>query len=104
MTNLKDEFNIDCFVETGTLYGTTAKWASNEFKKVKTIELDNALYHNVLNEYGSIQNIEFIKGRSQEQLRNITTQLRTFIKRSSNSVMICSTARSRCSRTQVTRL
>jgi len=75
MIHLRDEFDIDYFVETGTFYASTARWASNEFKSVKTIELSDELHNNALNKYGNIQNIEFIRGKSQEKLGDITQNL-----------------------------
>jgi hypothetical protein len=75
MTDLKLEFSIDHFIETGTLHGNTSAWASDEFDTVKTIELSDRLYSNVQNEYGHIGNIEFVKGKSQEKLPDIIRNL-----------------------------
>lgn len=75
MTNLKTEFSIDYFIETGTYYGNTSAWASNEFDTVKTIELSDELYSSVQDEYGHIGNIEFVKGKSQERLPDIIQNL-----------------------------
>jgi hypothetical protein len=75
ITHLKAEFRIDYFIETGTFYGKTSAWASNEFDTVKTVELSDELYSNVQEEYGHIGNIEFIKGKSQEKLSNIIQKL-----------------------------
>lgn len=75
MTNLKSEFNIDFFIETGTFYGNSSAWASNEFDTVKTIELSDELYSNVQHKFSHIGNVEVIKGKSQERLPDIIQDL-----------------------------
>jgi hypothetical protein len=75
ITKLRDKCNIDFFIETGTYYGSTAKWASDEFLRVKTIELSDELYNNALKNNKNIKNIDFIKGESQKELPKITRDL-----------------------------
>jgi hypothetical protein len=69
--NIRQEFSITTFVETGTFYGSTAHWASEHFETVITIELDNNIYQEVINEYEDVENIRFVNGKSQEKLEEI---------------------------------
>jgi len=43
VTNLKNEFNLNIGIETGTLCGNTTEWMSDNFEKVHSVEcnLDN---------------------------------------------------------------
>lgn len=41
---LKDKYDLDTFVETGTYIGKTAEWASRHFDNVHTIELNEQYY------------------------------------------------------------
>lgn len=68
---LKDKFQIDNFIETGTFHGGTACWAARKFKKVFTIEFSEKLYSKVIKKYPQINNIEFIFGDSKKVLEEI---------------------------------
>jgi hypothetical protein len=58
--------NLDTFIETGTYYGNTAKWASKYFKKVITIEASKENFHLAQKNLSNINNIELIFGNSVE--------------------------------------
>lgn len=75
MTDIRDEFDVTHFVETGTNVGQTAEWASGEFERVRTIELDRDLYDTALEKRGHIENIDFIRGKSQEKLDDVVPTL-----------------------------
>ena len=71
MREIRDEFDVHHFVETGTNVGETAEWASEQFVHVSTIELDRDLYEEATNTRGHIENIDFIHGTSQEELEHV---------------------------------
>ena len=73
--DIRDEFGITHFIETGTNVGQTAEWASQEFEQVITIEMDDDLHQTALNKRGHIENIDFVKGQSQDKLREIVPEL-----------------------------
>lgn len=75
IVDIRDEFGIDHFVETGTNVGETAEWASEQFDRVTTIELDGDLYDEAIEKRGHVENIEFVKGKSQEELVRIVPEL-----------------------------
>jgi hypothetical protein len=77
IAKLGREFNIDNFVETGTFYGDTAYWASNEFENVNTIELSDELHDHVTEKHGEVKNIDFIKGKSQQELSKVVQEIDT---------------------------
>lgn len=64
LQNLKEIFNINAFIETGTCEGMTAKNAAQVFDQVETIELCKALYDYSRGLWGSYKNIKFHLGDS----------------------------------------
>jgi FkbM family methyltransferase len=73
---LKQEFDLEDFVETGTFQGTSAVWASCHFKRVFTIEANEELWRAARARHGQIANIQFILGNSPEQLAKLLPSLR----------------------------
>ncbi|MEG3841898.1 FkbM family methyltransferase [Microcoleus sp. herbarium14] len=73
---LKDAYNLQGFIETGTNYGGTALWAAQYFQKVITIEAAKAIHEAVVKNYGHLKNIEFVLGNSKEQLEAIVPTLK----------------------------
>lgn len=73
---LKIKHKINYFVETGTLKGKTARWASRYFKKVYTVELNHILWNENLNR-DFTQNIEYIFGDSREILSWVINQIKS---------------------------
>jgi FkbM family methyltransferase len=73
---LKEAYNIQGFIETGTNYGGTALWAAQYFQKVITIEAAKEIYESVANNYAHIQNIQFVLGNSKERLEAIVPTLK----------------------------
>jgi hypothetical protein len=68
---LKEISNINLFIETGTFYGETTKWAAGIFKNVKTIEFSENIFLNTKSTYSYLSNVEFIYGDSRKELRKI---------------------------------
>lgn len=75
IADIREEFDVEYFVETGTNVGQTAEWASEQFDQVVTIEMDADVYEQALDERGHIDNIEFVKGMSQEELEHVVPEL-----------------------------
>lgn len=73
---IKDEFNFDCFIETGTYRATTAIWASTLFKKVYTIEAYKPLYDEVISVRKNYPNVSFIFGNSKEKLEEVLFEVK----------------------------
>lgn len=75
ITEIQSEFSVPYFVESGTNVGETAEWASERFREVTTIELDDDLYETATDERGDIENISFVKGNSAEELESVLAGL-----------------------------
>jgi len=73
--DLKNKFNINYFIETGTFKGATSVWASKHFEKVFTIEASLDLYNECKTNFGNISNIEFILGDSKRKLDDVLRRL-----------------------------
>ncbi len=69
------EVEFKALVETGTLYGHTAIYASKLFDKVYTIELNEKLHTNARKINQSIANIEFIQGDSGVEVGKLLGRL-----------------------------
>jgi hypothetical protein len=70
---LKDAFNISAFIETGTWKAQTTKWASENFQKVYSFEIDEG-YHNRARGLGI--KAEFILGSSADELPKVVKRLK----------------------------
>jgi FkbM family methyltransferase len=73
---LKEAYNLQGFIETGTHFGATALWAAQYFPKVITIEAAKEIYEGVVNNYGHLKNVDFLLGNSKEQLAAIVPSLK----------------------------
>lgn len=74
---LKKETKSECFIETGTYYGETTKWASNHFDKVYTIENSETIFKEVQPILSDFKNIESLFGHSKDVLTNIIGEINT---------------------------
>lgn len=72
---LRDNYQLDYFVETGTYFAETSIWASSRFARVYTIESAKVLYDDAVRQHGHIENIEFILGDSRQHLAELTARL-----------------------------
>lgn len=68
-------FPIKTFVETGTLYGDTAIWASNLFDRVYTIEASPKLHSEVQGKFSGFRNITSLCGTTGYHLNILLPQL-----------------------------
>lgn len=70
--NLKNAFNIDTIVETGTYHGDTTVYLAQNFKNVYSIEVQKENYDISLNKLKS-QNLQakLFLGKSEEILKNV---------------------------------
>ena len=73
--DLKQKYDLDIFVETGTLVGNTAKWASEHFSQVYTVECSYKFYILALDKLKGLSNVELIHGFSQYVLKGILPSL-----------------------------
>lgn len=69
--SLKEKFEINNFIETGTYMGATAKWASQYFEKVSTIEKSGAIFSVATSNLNGIENINIINSDSRDALREL---------------------------------
>lgn len=72
---LKNIYDINIFIETGTYKGKTSLWASQYFQKVYTIEKSESIYNDTVHRLGHIKNIDFLLGHSAEKLKEILRQV-----------------------------
>jgi predicted O-methyltransferase YrrM len=55
---IKNEYNLDTVIETGTYHGTTTSWFSKHFKNIYTIESQFAHFDEASKRIGHIDNIK----------------------------------------------
>lgn len=72
---LRNIFQVDVFIETGTFKGKTTAWAAKNFKKVFTVEYSSILYEAALKNLSKYQNIKCFFGSSPARLPEILSQL-----------------------------
>lgn len=72
---IKNIFNLDTVIETGTYHGTTTEWFSKHFKDVYTIESQTAHFDEARKRIGHIENIRMNLGDSPEFLKNILSEI-----------------------------
>ncbi len=68
--NFKNKYNFESFIETGTFYGQTTRFASKIFKKVVSIEIYEPLF--LLNKESFLKylNVEILFGDSKHKLED----------------------------------
>lgn len=72
---LKELFQIEDFIETGTYKGDTAAWASEHFSRVQTMDLSRELYDQAVRRHAQKKNIKFIFGDSRVELAKVVPLL-----------------------------
>ncbi len=74
--HLRNRFDLEVMVETGTFTGQTALWASNHFRQVVTIEASPTIYQRARATLHSASGVELHLGDSRSHLRRIVEHLR----------------------------
>jgi hypothetical protein len=72
---LKDIFQVNDFVETGTFQGKTTSWAASNFGNVYTVEYSSILYEAALKKFAETPTIKCLFGSSPARLPEILIQL-----------------------------
>jgi cephalosporin hydroxylase len=72
---IKDGFDLDTVIETGTYHGTTTAWFSKHFKDVYTIESQPAHFEEAAKNIGHIDNIKMELGDSPEFLKEVLSSI-----------------------------
>ena len=72
---IKNKYNLDTVIETGTYHGTTTAWFSNHFKDVYTIESQDAHFEEASKRIGHIDNISMSLGDSPKFLKEILASI-----------------------------
>jgi hypothetical protein len=75
ISQLRQHFKLENFVETGTYRGRTSAWAANLFNSVYTIEYSEELYKQAKEAYLSLKNIYFLWGDSRSELEKLLPNL-----------------------------
>lgn len=73
---LKQRFDLEDFVETGTFQGHSAVWASRHFERVFSIEANEALWQAAQARHAGLMNVQFILGNSPQELAKLVPELR----------------------------
>jgi hypothetical protein len=73
--NLQQKYDLQIFVETGTLVGNTAIWAASKFEQVYTVEIALNLYQQARKRLNKLSNVELTYGESQDVLRDLVLKL-----------------------------
>lgn len=63
------------FVETGTYYGETARWASERFEHVWTTEFSDECYKGAIEKSAGVENVSFLYGDSRAVLPKVLAEL-----------------------------
>ncbi len=72
---LRSNLQADCFVETGTFQGATAKAMSSRFAEVYTVEASHELYQAAARNLAAFPNVHCLQGNSVERLPEILQRL-----------------------------
>ncbi len=75
ITALRDRYELQCFVETGTHMGDTSLWAADHFARVVTIELSNEYYVEATLRFRGDPRIALLEGHSPEILAELLPSL-----------------------------
>ena len=74
--NLKNKFNLNILVETGTYLGEMVKAQSNVFEYIYTIEVSNEIYNQTKKKLKHLTNVSFMLGDSGEVLQKLVGEIK----------------------------
>jgi hypothetical protein len=72
---LKNKFNINVAIETGTAIGDTTLWLSRNFKEVHTFEISEKFYKTAKDNCKGNNNVNFYLGSSINLLENVINDI-----------------------------
>ena len=72
---LKTALGLEVFIETGTHYGYTVRWAAGHFPEVHSIELSPLFHARASASLADLRNIHLHQGSSPEILRHVLANL-----------------------------
>lgn len=72
---LQAALGLDVFIETGTQYGYTARWAASHFSQAHSIELSPALWARAVEALGDVGNLTLHQGASPAVLARLLPTL-----------------------------
>lgn len=76
LARIRDVMPMRYFIETGTYYGATARWASPLFDRVWTTEFSEDVYRETVVRNADLKNVTFLFGDSRKLLSDIVGDLR----------------------------
>ncbi len=76
LKKIQENFSASIFVETGSYLGDTAKWASEFFPRVVTIEADKNLFDGVKKRFADNSRVETLFGNSEVVLSQLVPTIK----------------------------
>lgn len=73
---LRDAYDLDAFIETGTYKAQTTTWAADNFKRVVSIELDSGWHKRAKEIFTRQKNVTLVKGDSAIELVKVLKRLK----------------------------
>ena len=67
--------NLSRFVETGTFLGNSLQWASQNFKRVWTIEINADYQRKAMDSVGPLPNVSFLLGNSKDHITRVCNEI-----------------------------
>lgn len=75
VVKISNQINVNNFIETGTFMGGTCFWASEYFRNIYTIEIDEEISKKTASRDDCPKNIEFIVGDSKFALKELMNKI-----------------------------
>lgn len=71
INSIKNKYNLDVFIETGTLHGDTVEWLLPIFNELHSIEIDKELHAKAAIRFANVTKVKIHHGNSTEVLIKI---------------------------------